>query len=325
MVSIIGAFVRPETGGLQSDHLRIRLLGGFEMERNGQVLPLPATPKSRSLLAYMILHRGRLIHRETVCAALWPDESEPVARKALRTALWRIRASLGDAENDTDGYVYSDAYQVGFRGALPVWVDVWEFEDMVDELDAKGEGFLQAADCEALGRAAMLYRGACAAGVYDDWLIVEQSRLQLAHVALLERIAGFHAGQQRWMQAIGWAERALAADPLREHVHRIIMCCHMSMGDRPSALRQYSRCEAALKTELGIEPMAETRSLMAGILGNGAAHSNGRSSSQPKNAGAIASEIDSVADAAVSSLRQAVRRIDKSRVKGATGRSVKAR
>ena len=72
--------------------LSIRLLGGFEMERDGGILSPPATPKSRSLLAYMLLNRGRLIHRETLCATLWPDDSEAVARILAEHAELRMLA-----------------------------------------------------------------------------------------------------------------------------------------------------------------------------------------------------------------------------------------
>jgi DNA-binding SARP family transcriptional activator len=241
--------------------LSIRLLGGFEMERNGAILAPPATPKSRSLLAYMLLNRGRLTHRETLCATLWPDESEAVARKGLRTALWRIRCALGEDGNEAP-YLYADAYQLGFRGIASVWVDVWEFEEIASALDAKPDEALGPADGDALARAAGLYRGDCAPGVYDDWLTSEQSRLHHTYIRLLERLAAFHARHERWPQAIGWAERALASDALREHLHRIVMACHLSMGDRPSALRQYARCEAVLRRELGINPMADTRALL---------------------------------------------------------------
>ncbi|WP_034159990.1 AfsR/SARP family transcriptional regulator [Sphingomonas sp. ERG5] len=240
--------------------LNVRLLGGFALERDGAVVALPPTPKSRLLLAYLILNRDRLIHREIVCATLWPDESEAVARKALRTALWRIRSAL-EGEGGEGGHVYSDAYQLGFRGDWPVWIDLWAFEDTIAMTDAKADDALQAADGVAMTIAAQLYRGDCAAGLHDEWLAVEQERLHNAYLTLVERVADFHARRQSWLLAISWAERALVLDPLREHLHRAIMACHLSMGDRPSALRQYARCERALRDELGITPMAETVAL----------------------------------------------------------------
>lgn len=240
--------------------LNVRLLGGFTLERDNAVVALPPTPKSRLLLAYLILNRDRLIHRETICATLWPEESEAVARKALRTALWRIRSAI-EGEDSEGGYLYADAYQLGFRGTQPVWTDLWEFEGAISATDIKADDMLDLDDGTAMVAAAQLYRGDCGAGLYDDWLAVEQERLQNAYLTLIERISGFHARRQNWLQAISWAERALVLDPLREHLHRAVIACHLSMGDRPSALRQYARCEAALRDELGITPMAQTVAL----------------------------------------------------------------
>ena len=245
--------------------LNVRLLGGFALERDGVVIGLPPTPKSRLLLAYLILNRDRLIHRETVCATLWPDETEAVARKALRTALWRIRCAI-EGDGGEGDHVYADAHQLGFRGTCPVWVDIWAFEDAIAATDIKADDALDEADAASLTSAAQLYRGDCAAGLYDDWLTVEQERLHNAHLTLVERISAFHARRGNWLQSIAWAERALALDPLREHLHRAVMACHLSMGDRPSALRQYTRCENALRDELGIAPMAETAALRDALI-----------------------------------------------------------
>lgn len=296
--------------------LKVRLLGGFELERADSIVSPPATPKSRSLLAYMILRRDRLTHRETLCATLWPDESEAVARKALRTALWRIRSAL-DGEMEHSPYIYADAYQAGLRRSAPVSVDIWDFDDIISGIDAKVDAALDATDAEAMACAASLYRGPYAAGVYDDWISSEQSRLHQAYLRLLERMAAFHALQQRWLQAIGWAERALASDPLREHLHRTVMACHISMGDRPSALRQYARCEAVLRSELGIQPMAETRALLDQIRGPAAdsapAARRTRSSGLLTRRGRRDEGLDGELCAAVSTLRQVARKLDKAR------------
>jgi len=158
--------------------------------------------------------------------------------------------------------------------------------------------------------------------------MVEQSRLQLAHLALLERIAAFHASHQRWMQAIGWAERALITDPLREHLHRIVMSCHMSMGDRPCALRQYARCEAALKSELGIEPMVETRALRDSIRGHGpdqASQSrNGKHGAPAQTDEPVETRLGNEVDAALSTLREVAQRLDQALTKGRRSRRARA-
>lgn len=235
--------------------LRIRLFGGVELTYASEpIAPLPSH-KSRSLLAYLVLNRDRVLHRETLCGLIWPDDSEAVARKGLRTALWRIRSAI---EPDSGvGFLHADAFHVGFRSE-GAWADAWEFEDCVDALASKHDDDLDAADAERLAKAAALYRGDLAAGHYEDWCLAEQERFRLAHLTMMERLVGYHRRRRNWLQAIVWAQQVLARDPLREHLHRAIMGCHMLIGDRPSALRQYRRCETALRDELGIAPMAET-------------------------------------------------------------------
>jgi len=312
------------------DTLKIRLLGGFELQRGNAILIAPPTPKSRSLLAFLVLNRDRLAPRETVCALLWPDESEAAARKALRTALWRIRCAIEPGEDDSDRFVYGDAHQIGFRESERVWVDAWAFEDAIAAADAKPDEALDLADGEAMAQAAALYRGDYAAGVYDDWLAAEQARLRLAHLALIERIVAFHRRRERWLQAIAWAERALSRDPLREHLHRAVMACHMSIGDRPSALRQYARCEAALKAELGIAPMAETRALRDTIRTEAPFHPPDAAAEPPlrrhaAGPGAPRERLGSEVDAALSALRKVAQRLDEARAEARSAGRARSR
>ena len=74
----------------QGDGLTIRCFGALALERAGRLLPFP-TRRAKSLFAYLILHRGRPRPREAVCGALWDGEPDAIARKRLRTELWRLR------------------------------------------------------------------------------------------------------------------------------------------------------------------------------------------------------------------------------------------
>ena len=65
--------------------------------------------------------------------------------------------------------------------------------------------------------------------------------------------------------AIEAASRLLALDPTNEQAHRALMQFHARSGRRDLALRQYEKCRAALKAELGIEPDAPTLALFEDI------------------------------------------------------------
>ena len=74
--------------------LQIRLLGTLALTWNGNLLPVPCSPKVRSLLAYLICNHDRPISRDRLVGVFWPDRSDARARRALSQALWQIRSWL---------------------------------------------------------------------------------------------------------------------------------------------------------------------------------------------------------------------------------------
>jgi DNA-binding SARP family transcriptional activator/Flp pilus assembly protein TadD len=75
-----------------AETLQLRLLGGLELVRGGVQRPLPASRKTRGLIAYLAL-APRLCRREDLCDLLWDDVSDP--RRELRWSLSKLRVLLG--------------------------------------------------------------------------------------------------------------------------------------------------------------------------------------------------------------------------------------
>ena len=79
-----------------SQRLDVRLLGKFEVSRDGKTIALTSRP-AQSLFAYLILKAGTAHRREKLAGLLWPDSLEETARDNLRHALWRVRKALETA------------------------------------------------------------------------------------------------------------------------------------------------------------------------------------------------------------------------------------
>src|SRR5713101_297374 len=71
-----------------SPMLEIRLLGELDVLRDGQSVALPASKKTRALLAYLVATR-RAHLRERLCDLLWEGPDDP--RAQLRWALSKLR------------------------------------------------------------------------------------------------------------------------------------------------------------------------------------------------------------------------------------------
>jgi len=232
------------------------------------VLPSFPTETARGLFSFLVLNRGRPLHRDVLCGAFWGDRPEPEARKALRNTLWRIRSVI-EPESERGRFLKVAGPHVTFSGSGGVWVDAWEFEDCLQAGLTETAGAGEEPEMLRLRRAVSLYRGDLLEGQYDEPCDAHRERLRSAYVAALERLAAYCREREQWQEAISLGERILRSDPVREHVHRWMISCHLAMGNRPSALRQYHVCERALREELGIEPMEETRRLYRRVCEGG--------------------------------------------------------
>lgn len=239
--------------------LKVQLFGGVELHRGGARLPAFPTQKSLSLFAYLVLNRGRLIHRDTICGQFWGEQSDVEARKALRTCLWRIRSVIEPDGDERGTLVQVEGSQIRFVPGPGTSVDAWDFEDAVKGGQALPDEVVR------LERAASLYRGPLLEGLHDSWCFLHRERLRLAYLTALERLVEHHRSRGAWLDVVAWGRQILREDPLREHIHRSLMEAHVVMGDRPSALRQYEACVRVLEEELEIEPMEETRALFGRI------------------------------------------------------------
>jgi DNA-binding SARP family transcriptional activator len=107
--------------------LKIRLLGQFNVEAEGQALEIPSRP-AQSLLAYLALHAGMAQRREKLAGLFWPEAPESNARGNLRHTLWRVRKLLGVCPQTRRDYLSADDLTLMFDATTVYWLDVAALE-----------------------------------------------------------------------------------------------------------------------------------------------------------------------------------------------------
>ena len=220
----------------------MRLLGGFSLAWDEMPPPPIASQPARSLFAYLITHRNRPHTRALLAGIFWPDLPDSQARRRLSQALWQIGRVLQSLSGPTS-FLLAGAETVQFNAASAYWLDV--------------EAFEKSADQEAVA----LYRGDFLAGFYDDWMVVERERLRERYLAVLGRLLALCRREGAYEEALGYAHRWVAENPLDEEGHREVMRLCFLLGRRGEAAQQYECCRAILAAELGIEPAAATTAL----------------------------------------------------------------
>ena len=230
--------------------LEVRLLGGFELAREGRTLEQLPLRAARSLFAYLVLNRERPHTRDLLAGTFWPEFDESRARRRLSQALWQIRTTLGDE--------VSGRYLVGGQDTVRFSPDA-DFRLDVDE-------FERALDADDIIRAVEIYRGDLLAGFYDDWLFPDQDRLRNRFIQALERLTDGELARGDLEGGLIHARRLAAEDEFNEAAHRRVMRVAVLLGRHHEAILQYEECRRILSEELGTPPSPETVALYEATL-----------------------------------------------------------
>lgn len=251
----------PRRHGVQSqvgDVLEIRLLGQFDLRRNGEILSLPSR-LAQSLLAYLVLNSGVSHRREYLAGLLAPEAPEASARNKLRHALWRIRKSLGPDPGTGKDYLIIDEITVAFDAASDYWLDAASAADWLPH-DAPPQ---------ALAAALAAYQGDLLPGFYDDWVVLERERIEAGFESKMRLWLERQAGAGCWDEVLHWAERWIALGHSPENAYAALMLAHAARGDVSRIAWVYQRCVDDLRNGLGVEPADSTRRLYEQLVRGG--------------------------------------------------------
>ena len=233
--------------------MRYGVLGPVELVTAVGAEPVRGS-RQRALLAVLLAHRGAMVPRERLIAALWPGGPPPSAEHTLHSHASRIRALVGADLRAVPG---------GYR-LDPQDLDADRFDRAVRDAARGAPG--TAAD--VLTAALELWRGP-AFGTEADLPEVQAEAERLdttrrsAHEALARALVD--ADPERAAEA---AERALEGDPYREGAWALLVRARTGEGRPGEAVLVYLRAAAALD-EIGLLPSQELRSAHQAALAAG--------------------------------------------------------
>lgn len=229
--------------------LEIQLFGKFEVRLNNQLVEI-SSRVGQSLLAYLLLNAGKSHRREKLAGLFWPDSLETSARNNLRQVLWQLRKEIGKE------YFVTDRVSVAFMSDADYQLDADILQTEVDAITSTDQ----------LIRIVSVYEGRLLPGFYDEWVFLEQERLQALYEDRIQMLLDRLAEEARWREAREWAERWISRGQKPEPAYRALMLAHAGLGDRAGVATAYQRCVKALKETLGVEPSAETLALYQRLM-----------------------------------------------------------
>jgi len=249
--------------------LHIRLFGKFTVECEAQTLKGLETNKEQELLSFLLVHRNRPHPREALATLLWGETSTERSKKYLRQALWHLQSAL-EAVEFTGAQLLSvehDWVQLNLRNGTSL--DVAVFERAFAATQGLAGKHLDGLGADLLKDAVQLYRGDLLEGWYQDWCLFERERLQNMYLSMLDKLISYSEQQAEYDTGQCYGALILRNDRARERTYQQLMLLQYLSGDRTGALRQYERCFAALRDELGVSPGRRTRELYERIRDDG--------------------------------------------------------
>jgi predicted ATPase/DNA-binding SARP family transcriptional activator len=222
------------------------LLGPLRvLDDDGAELRLSAA-KPRTLLARLLVDRGRPVTVDRVVDTLWGDQPPASAANLVHGYVRDLRRSLGSRTILTE----PDGYRLEVpRGA----VDADRFKDLVR--------------ARRYDEALALWRGpALAEWAEAPWARAVATRLEEDRLAAQESRLSLDIEEGRAVQVVGELAALVKEQPVRERLRVLLVRALYATGRQADALEAYAEARRFLVAEIGVEPGPELRATEAAVL-----------------------------------------------------------
>ncbi|SEG49181.1 DNA-binding transcriptional activator of the SARP family [Actinacidiphila yanglinensis] len=246
--------------------MQILVLGLLELRHEGRAV-VPTAGRDRALLVELIVHRGNVVSTGHLAEVLWGADQPTDPANALQVRVSRLRALLRSVAGPAGAsllHTRPGGYQ--FTPAEPE-LDVLAYEAALTAASQAAADEDRAAALMLHERAAALWRGEPFGGMpVGGCAAAESARLDELHLTACEDRAAAALRARRPADVLAALGAQVAAHPLRERAHALLIAALRDLGRPAEALAAYGRLRTVLAEELGTEPSPELRALHLDLL-----------------------------------------------------------
>ncbi|MCE0537668.1 NB-ARC domain-containing protein [Kineosporia rhizophila] len=233
-------------GVTEEGRVEFRILGPVEVWLDGRQYSLDGS-KQRTVLAALLLAKGRILADDRLSSLLWGEEPPATAAAQLYTHVSRLRKLLGERaaiRRQRPGYLI----EIG-----SAQIDHVEFE----RLSTAGRAALEAGSYEdasaTLGRALRLWRGPALANVTEHLAEMGLPGLEEARTVALESRIEADLALGRSGPLLAELTSLVALYPLRERLRALLMIALYRADRQADALNVFHEGRTLLAEELGVD------------------------------------------------------------------------
>ncbi|MFI2200752.1 BTAD domain-containing putative transcriptional regulator [Streptomyces sp. NPDC020192] len=247
--------------------MNISILGPFDAHVAGRRIT-PTAAKPATLLALLVVERGRTIALDDCIRELWPDRVPRTANAAIHTYISKLRETLTAAAPGMDPKTVLRTRPGGYLLTPHTWSSDQEgFERLTERGHRAAAAGDDAAASVQFRRALALWKGTALSSI-ETGPLLQRCRVELeerrkaayARCVAAELRLGLH------YELLGELVAQAAADRTDEQLHANLMLALYRVGRRVQALQVYRNLRHQMVTELGLEPSPGVRALQRAIL-----------------------------------------------------------
>jgi DNA-binding SARP family transcriptional activator len=218
------------------------------------------------LASFLFTYPDRGHRREKLAELFWPELDAERARRAMNSAVWRLRKLLGTQPESAGGQnLQTLGSETILKNAPWLDVDIWSLQNLAAPVLRDPAAPLEPQSLAAITAILHRYEGPFLDGDDGDWILEERERLHsifLRTATIAVRSLGF---ARQYHEAVSLARHALRFDPFREELMRSLLVLLALDERRSEAIRSYQHWSNLLKRELNIAPLPATRRVVEEI------------------------------------------------------------
>ena len=255
----------PEAGTVKFAY--VTMLGTFSITVDDMCVSDEAnrTHKLWNVLAYLIVHRDRMVSQGEFIEQFWPEETGSGPANALKTQLYRIRTMLTPLFGGEFQPILSQRGGYEWNSAIRTEVDIDRFSQLCqsrNQMDGRDDSLE-----ESLQEAISIYQGDFLPKLSASaWVGPISEKYHGLYVDAIARYAASLEEKGLHEEMVSVVQRAIAIDALDEKLHTIIVRGLLQQGKHMAALTHYEYATDLLYRHLGVQQWKELRDLYDQIM-----------------------------------------------------------
>ncbi len=252
------------SGSQSNEKLEILTLGQFQVKRGEMVLSDNSQRSYRlwELLKYLITHREKAIFSDSIIEHLWSDQDYTDPKHALRTQVYRLRQMLSGSDKEEAPYIAFANGCYRWNTESLYWLDVDEFEQMVDQAQALADQHQPTEAIECYRRAVALYRGDyLPESSFNEWVIAARNYYHRLYMQGVFELIEMLKSAGLYEDIINVCEKTFAIEFFEEYIHMKYIEALLKENKVRQAKTHYEKTASIFFKEMGVKPSNEMRQL----------------------------------------------------------------